>query len=98
MLCCVVTATPEPAVREEQTGAAPVYREVWFIILMCVIALLLLFIILAFCIKRMTRPRPYVRERLPLEARQKKADYDFSHDPYNGSVVPDVSPGIQVYG
>ncbi|ELU01149.1 hypothetical protein CAPTEDRAFT_219707 [Capitella teleta] len=68
----VVTAsTPtEQAVRE---ASLPVYQEVWFIVVVAILALVLLFICLALCLRCSGRRMPYIRERAPLQPRQRKA-------------------------
>ena len=71
----------------------PVYQEVWFIALIAILALIILFIGLACCLRRTGHKVPYIRERMPLQAKQKKMGAPLSYviDPYTGSVMSTVS-------
>ena len=70
----------------------PVYQEVWFIALIAILALIILFIGLACCLRRTRHKVPYIRERMPLVAKQKKMGAPLSYciDPYTGNVVSTV--------
>ncbi|CAG5115549.1 unnamed protein product, partial [Candidula unifasciata] len=57
--------TPKPPA-PASASATPFYQEIWFIALMCVLALIILFLILVICIWRCGSRRPYMRERMPL--------------------------------
>ena len=61
-----LSGTPAPPVAEEQSSDLEFYEEVWFIVLMCLIALLILVIAIAICMRRSGPSTPYVRERMPL--------------------------------
>ncbi|GFO50464.1 usherin, partial [Plakobranchus ocellatus] len=61
-----IGTTTSPPVSEEQSSDLEFYEEVWFIVLMCLIALLVLIIAIAFCVRRGGPSTPYVRERMPL--------------------------------
>ena len=77
----------------------PVYQEVWFIALIAILALIILFIGLACCLRRTRHKVPYIRERMPLVAKQKKMGAPLSYciDPYTGNVVSTVSKGQTVF-
>lgn len=70
----------------------PVYQEVWFIALIAILALVILFIGLACCIRATGHKVPYIRERMPLQPKQKKMAPPFAYcvDPYNGSIISTV--------
>ena len=71
----------------------PVYQEVWFIALIAILALIILFIGLACCLRRTNHKVPYIRERMPLQSKQTKMGVPLSYvvDPYTGSVMSTVS-------
>ena len=48
------------------------YQEIWFIALAVVLGVLVLLILLACCIRNCGKSNPYIRERLPLQARRGK--------------------------
>ena len=62
------------------------YQEIWFIILLILIAILLMFLIVAFCLKQIGSRRPYIRERSPLNPSQRKLSqpYTFSSSDDSG--------------
>ncbi|KAH9519521.1 Usherin [Bulinus truncatus] len=62
------TTTTAPV--QAGVSSTPVYEEIWFIVLMCILALLILFIVLALCIRRTGSKKPYIRERMPLYQHQ----------------------------
>lgn len=51
---------------------AEFYSELWFIVLMAVLGLILLAIFLSLILQRKIHKEPYIRERPPLEAVQKR--------------------------
>ncbi|ESO94175.1 hypothetical protein LOTGIDRAFT_118598, partial [Lottia gigantea] len=86
------TTTVPPAVTEKQSDEIPFYQEIWFIVLVCILSLLLLFILIVLCVRYCGKDRPYVRERRPLYNRQPKSPAPLTYmiDP-NGSVYETVS-------
>ena len=77
----------------------PVYQEVWFIAIMAIMALILLFIVLAVCVRVSGATLPYIRERMPLQARQQNAALPLAYcGPRDASIVTTVSiiPGSTV--
>ena len=52
-----------PMIKQEVTF----YNEVWFIVLVSLIGALLVFTLLACCLRQMGASRPYIRERSPLQ-------------------------------
>ncbi|KAI0237173.1 hypothetical protein LSAT2_012340 [Lamellibrachia satsuma] len=71
----------------------PVYQEVWFIAIMAIMALILLFIVLAVCVRASGATLPYIRERMPLQARQQKAALPLAYcGPYDASIVTTEIP------
>lgn len=70
----------------------PVYQEVWFIAIMAILALIILFIVLAVCVRASGASLPYIRERMPLQPRQQKAAPPMAYCiPYDASIVTTVS-------
>ena len=75
------------------------YEEVWFIALMAILALIIVFICIALCFGMYWhRKVPYIRERMPLPPRQKKADVPLAYvmDPYDRNIPPPVSVWVCV--
>ncbi|KAL5008917.1 hypothetical protein ScPMuIL_014498, partial [Solemya velum] len=68
-----IGTTPAPTRAPPLLVATPVYEELWFIVLMVVIGLLLLFLLLVLCIHCCVRGRPFLRERIPVRASEKRA-------------------------
>ena len=77
---------------EPLTAMRPVYQEVWFIALMCVLAIALLFICIALCLRTTGRRIPYIRERIPLQRDDMvKAPVPLAYCiPYGGSAISAV--------
>lgn len=55
-----------PPVTAAISSSTLVYQEVWFIVLMCILALVILFVLLALCMRCTGSREPYIRERMPL--------------------------------
>ena len=87
-----IGATVAPSVGPVSSDL-PVYQEVWFIALIAIVALIILFLGLACCLRRTRHKVPYIRERMPLQAKQKKMGAPLSYviDPYTGNVMSTVS-------
>ena len=83
------TTTDGPTKRDP--AVIPVYQEVWFIALIAIIALFMLFLLIACCLRTSGRRVPYIRERMPLQPRQRKAaPLAYCIDPYDGSIITTV--------
>jgi len=67
------------------------YQEIWFIALAVVLGVLVLLILLACCIRNCGKSNPYIRERLPLQARRGKQPLSFVIDANDGSFSSSVS-------
>ena len=86
--------------RAPQTSSEEWYRSVWFIAVMALIAIIILFVLLACCLYRSSGGRTvYVRDREPLPPRTKirsrppsMSSLYTSSDRKNGSMI--VSPGL----
>ena len=83
----MLAATPAPGtILPEAATSMPVYQEVWFIVVVAILALLFLFIGIALCLRCTGHRMPYIRERNPLPQRQKQPlGY------YDGSIITTVS-------
>lgn len=89
-----------PGTQAPQTSSEDWYRSVWFIAVMALIAIIILFVILAFCLYRSSGNRTvYVRDRDPLPPRPKTrsrppsmSSLYTSSDRKNGSMI--VSSGL----
>ena len=73
----------------EASTALPVYQEVWFIVVVAILALVILFTCIALCLRCTGHRMPYIRERLPLQPRQQKAMEGMGY--YDGSIITTVS-------
>ena len=72
----------------------PVYQEVWFIVVVAILALVLLFIGIACCLRCTGHRMPYIRERAPLQPRQRKAIEGMPY--FDGNFISsDIPPGSQ---
>ena len=58
----IISERPEPVA----AASIPFYQEIWFIILVCLIAVLLLIFFLATLLKSSGTKAPYIRDRMPL--------------------------------
>ncbi len=97
-MCAGVSGTTTSPVSAADSDV-PVYQEVWFIALIAILALIILFILLACCLRRTAHKVPYIRERMPLYAKHKKLAQPLSYvvDPYTGSVISTVSNRQQTF-
>lgn len=80
-----------PVSTEVVTMTPQFYEEIWFIALMVVMGVLFLLILLACCIRNCGKSNPYIRERLPLQARHGKQPLSFIIDANDGSIVASVT-------
>uniref|UniRef100_A0A2C9JJ39 Usherin n=1 Tax=Biomphalaria glabrata TaxID=6526 RepID=A0A2C9JJ39_BIOGL len=87
------TTTLAP-VAAEKSSSTPVYQEIWFIVLMCILALLVLFIVLALCIRCNGSNKPYIRERMPLHHNNDRTLPRglYVIDAADGSIIDGLSP------
>ena len=90
---CVFVVAASTAITDVPVAAlTPVYQEVWFIAIMAILALILLFIVLAVCVRASGASLPYIRERLPLQPRQQKTAPPKAYCiPYDASIITTVS-------
>jgi usherin len=86
----LIAGTPAPTtdavVRE---AGLPVYQEVWFIVVVAILALVLLFVGIALCLRCTGHRMPYIRERAPLQPRQRKAAEGMPY--FDGNYISTVS-------
>ncbi|XP_074661048.1 usherin-like [Tubulanus polymorphus] len=81
------TVAPQPPLARSM----PFYQEVWFIAFVLIVALVLLFIGIVFCIKYTGRSTPFIRERAPLQPRQAMSNVKpgYMREQYEDSYVAD---------
>ncbi|XP_041351149.1 usherin-like [Gigantopelta aegis] len=85
-----IGTTPTPVgTTDKQTGEKQFYEEVWFIILLCLVGLLIIFCLAAFCLWRIGGRQPYIRERAPLQTHVKPpgSKQFYVIDASDGSVI-----------
>jgi hypothetical protein len=88
----ILTVPPTTAL-PVSVATVPVYKEIWFIALMAILALIIIFIIIALCFGTCWRRKvPYIRERMPLQPRQKKANVPLAYvmEPYDSNLITTV--------
>lgn len=95
LLSYPVTSPPVTAVAERATSSLPVYQEVWFIVVVAIVALVILFVGLALCIRCTGHRMPYIRERAPLQPRQRKAMEGLGY--FDGNFVTSVSENSEFF-
>ncbi len=93
-MCFVFSATTTP--RPRTTSAAPVavttetpvYENVWFIVLMVVLALIVIFAIIGLILCCTRNRTPYIRQRMPLQTKDKKSTMQMATmEPYDGTLL-----------
>ncbi|XP_060070524.1 usherin-like [Ylistrum balloti] len=81
-----IGTTPQPTSRPVLLVQKMFYQEVWFIVLLVLITVLLIFIIIALCLRHIHGRRPYIRERTPLRPRHRKESQPFTFSSSDDSI------------
>ncbi|XP_021347323.1 usherin-like [Mizuhopecten yessoensis] len=81
-----IGTTPKPTSGPVLLVQKMFYQEVWFIVLLVLITVLLIFIIIALCLRHIHGRRPYIRERTPLRPRHRKGSQPFTFSSSDDSI------------